>query len=120
MNSYTQSISMVVPASKRVDCDSFMAALGRGPNTFSVPLSPSRAPSATYYGAHTYDDDLLGILNGELPTGIRWTDFGLTATSAKQAKDAITYRNFLKGNNPSQNFGEVENVVGAFRYTNTT
>lgn len=89
--SYTKSLSLLIPNNRRTNGNNFMVAIGRGPNTFSVDLSPGGAPVATHWGCHTYDDALGDIVaSGTLPTGIIWANFGLTQTTAQQALSAMT------------------------------
>lgn len=90
--SFTKSLSLIVASSKKADCNKLMEALGRGPNTFRVDLSPSGARAETHHGAHTYDDALLAIIeSGVVPIGIDWAAYGLTAVSAQDALMAIKY-----------------------------
>ena len=83
-----RSLSLIVAANKRADANRLMEALGRGPDTFRVDLSPSGARAETHFGCHTYDDELIGWLQNGLPQR-DWATFGLTAASAEQARQAI-------------------------------
>lgn len=90
--SFTKSLSLIISASKKADCNKLMEALGRGPNTFAVDLSPNAARAETHHGAHTYDDDLLAIIeSGIVPVGIDWAAYGLTAVTAQDALLAIKH-----------------------------
>lgn len=91
--SYSNSLSLLVAAAKRDDANALMEGLGRGPNTFKVDCSPSRTPVATHWGAHTYDDALLTIIETRtLPPNINWLDYGLTPLTAQLALDAIRFK----------------------------
>lgn len=113
--SFTKSLSMIVPAPQRDDCNRLMLALGKdnAPDpgrTFSVELSPTGKATVTHYGAHGWDDDLAAILDsGTLPAGINWPAFNLTENAANQALAIIKY--FAVANRtPRANF---EQKVGA-------
>lgn len=94
-----KSLSLLVPDSKRADANALMAALGRGPNTFIRDCSPSRTPNPTHWGAHTYDDEPLSILEtNTLPAGVDWAAYGLTHTSAQQALNAIRFAGHANNN----------------------
>lgn len=107
--SFTKSLSMIVPAVHQDKCNRLMRALGRdnAPDpgkTFSVELSPTGQGAVTHYGAHGFDDDLVDILDGSLPSDIEWTDFGLTAGEATQAHAVIFYLAVVNNNKPLVNF----------------
>ena len=88
-----KSLSMIVPGAAREDANALLAALGRGENTFAVDLSATAEPPATHWGAHTFDDELLTILeSGALPPGIDWPAHGLSEGSAQAALAAISFR----------------------------
>lgn len=113
--SWTRSLSLMVPASARADADALMAALGRGPDTFSVPMAPGRTGSPTAWGAHTYDDALLAILEaGTLPAGIDWAAHGLTQRRAQDALAAIRFRAVV-GRGSVANFEALETREGVGR-----
>lgn len=110
-----KSLSLLVPDSKRADANALMEALERGPNTFSVGCSPSRTPTATHWGAHSYDDALLDIIQTRtLPSGINWSAYGLTQTKAQQALDAILFK-AVTDRNARSNFDTLgsDNGVGS-------
>lgn len=112
-------LGMIVPAKNRDDCCRLMRALGRdnAPDpgqTFSVSMSPSRTPNATDYGASTYDDELLAILEaGTLPSGIDWSAFGLTAAKADAALRAVKFR--AAAGTALDNFAALETREGTGR-----
>lgn len=112
-----KSLSLLVPDSKRADANKLMEALNRGPSTFIRDCSPSRTPVATHWGAHTYDDQLLNIIETRtLPGGINWSAYGLTQTKAQQALDAIRFK-AVNDMNSVSNFDALgaENGVGTIR-----
>lgn len=117
-----KSLSLIVSDAKRADANALMWALGRQDNpasartqTFSVDMSPSRTPTATHWGAHTYDDALLSIVQSKvLPSGINWSAFGLTQTRAQQALDAIRFAAH-DNQNANANFDALAGAQGVGR-----
>lgn len=104
-------LGMLVSVTHRDDANRLMRALGRDEypdpgRTFSVPMSPTRTPAATHYGASTWDDELLAILESRSLPAVDWAAFGLTATKAQAALDAIRYRTATAA--PTDNFAALE------------
>ncbi len=116
----TKSLSMIVPAPQRDDCNRLMCALGRDDTplpgrTFSVEMSPNAKGNATHYGCHTYDDALGDLLDkGTVPGNIDWAKFGLTENAARQAFLAIRYVSVF-GRESVANYTALEIVEGLKR-----
>ena len=104
--SFTQSLSMTVPSTLSDDANRLMRALSRDTapdpgRTFSVKLSPNgnANDAASDFGAHSYDDELLVLLDGStIPDGIDWQEFGLTQGKAQAAFSAISFRGVANHN----------------------
>ena len=63
-----RSVILVIPANKRADGNKVYDAMGRGPNTFVVPASPSGNDPATHYFAHDGTmSEALAITSGRMP-----------------------------------------------------
>lgn len=89
------SLAMACPAARKPVCDSLMEALGRGPNTFSVPLVLKGSTSVSAYGAHTYDDELATALSTQkLPPGVTLADLQAHGFTADTARTTIGYIRF--------------------------
>ena len=102
MPTFTKSLSMTVIAALVDDANRLMRALGRDDapdpgQTFTVELSPDGNPTdvVTRYGAHTYDDDLVNLLDNSTLPARDWPLSGLTAARAQAAFAAISYRAVL-------------------------
>lgn len=111
-------LGMIVSVMHRDDANRLMRALGRDEcpdpgRTFSIPMSPTRTPVATHYGASTWDDELLTMLEGNSLPAVDWVAFGLTATKAQAALDAIKYRTATEA--PIDNFAVLEAREGTGR-----
>lgn len=88
------SVSITAPAASRDDANKLMEALGYGPNTFSVELSPNGRGTPTHYGCHWWMDDetlaeLTGVKARLLPSEKDATGTGLTMKRAQDAGAAI-------------------------------
>jgi hypothetical protein len=74
------STVLIIPAALRDDANLLGAALGHGPNNYTVPIPPDAPP--THYGAHTSaTDEFFAIIaaaqGGSLPA-LDWPAHGLT------------------------------------------
>ncbi len=95
----SKSLSMIVSAADRDAANRLMRGLGRdnAPDpgkTFIVEFNSSgdRVDAVTDYGAHTWDDSLVAILDsGVLPLDINWGNFGLTKATAETALASIQH-----------------------------
>lgn len=111
-------LGMLVSVTDRDDANRLMRALGRDEapdpgRTFSLPMSPTAAPVATHYGASTWDDDLLQILQSGVLPAVDWAAYGLDQTRAQAALDAIRYRSSPE--RPADNFAALEARDGTRR-----
>ena len=113
MSNTTKSLSMVVPAANRDAANRLMRGLGRDESpdpgrTFAVELNTSGKPSdaKSHYGAHTWDDTLVAVLDsGVLPGDINWSKFDLTKPQAKAALASIDYTAVVN-REPRANFNQ--------------
>lgn len=65
--SWTQSLTMAVPAARQEICNRLMEAAFRGPNTFAIPIRDKVTLAHVAYAAHTYDDELITFFTGGAP-----------------------------------------------------
>lgn len=96
MNTFSNSTSMIVAVASAADASALIDALGRGADTFSLGLAPAGSTDATHLGAHTFDDELAGIIASRaLPNGLDLASKGLTAETAQAALSAIAIYSVL-------------------------
>lgn len=74
MSEYIYRLAQIIPAAQRDAANRNSVAMGWGPDSFSVELSPTGAPPATHYGLSTlatqvYIDALTGAAQGQVPDG---------------------------------------------------
>lgn len=77
----TYSTVMIVPAARRGDANLLGAALGYGPESYTVEIPSDGEP--THWGLHSWPDEsffamILGAQGGALPP-VDWAAHGLTA-----------------------------------------
>jgi len=93
-----RSVIGIIIAAKRDDANAIFAAMGRGPNTFSVPLSPTGNDPATHYGFNdeSMDVELANIVaalpdnSGTLPEiSGTWGEGGLPSEGQARAACAV-------------------------------
>lgn len=91
-----RSCVVVTSAVARTNANRVWDALGRGPNTFSQPLSSNgQAPATHYYGHDVIDGDMAEqwseLVNGTLPESVTWGESGVI--SEADALAAVTAGN---------------------------
>lgn len=94
---FAQSLAMAVPAARQAACNALMEALGRGPDTFSIPIRDKVTLARVAYAAHAYDDDLIDLfVNQIVPPGVtlaRLQSFGFaTVAAARSAAGFIRFK----------------------------
>lgn len=87
------STVLIIPAALLTKANALGAALGHGPESYTVPLS-SDGETVTHYGAHavttdTFIDMIVAAGGGDLPA-IDWSEHGLTVQDVAAVLAAMT------------------------------
>lgn len=87
------STVLIIPAALLTKANALGAALGHGPESYTVPLSGD-GETVTHYGAHAVTSDtFIGLIvaagGGDLPA-INWSEYGLTVQDVGAVLAAMT------------------------------
>jgi len=69
------SCVLIIPVAQQAEANALAEAMGWGPGSYSVPLSPTGTDPATHYGLHSWVDDsfvsmLQGAARGQAPQAL--------------------------------------------------